>query len=266
MRHTISVLVENKFGVLTRVAGLFSGRGYNIDTLNVAPTQDPTASRMTIVTRGDDATVDQIVKQLNKLVNVISVHDFREGEYVDRELALIKVAVNSKTRAEVMQITDIFRAKIVDVQPKSLTIEVTGDEGKVEKLIGLLKNFGIMDLTRTGNCFDPQVFPVQAVNWLESHPREGNGFNYFTWGGYLLYRRWPEQKVFIDGQTDFYGESLTRAYETAISAEPGWKDVLNKYEVSWAILPPQAPLALALEDDRWKAVYQDGTAVVFEKR
>src|ERR1039457_5268793 len=100
MRHTISVLVENKFGVLTRVAGLFSGRGYNIDSLNVAPTQDPTTSRMTIVTRGDDATVDQIVKQLNKLVNVMHVHDFREGEAVDRELVLVKVGVDSKTRAE----------------------------------------------------------------------------------------------------------------------------------------------------------------------
>src|ERR1017187_10241046 len=125
MRHTISVLVENKFGVLTRVAGLFSGRGYNIDSLNVAPTQDPTTSRMTIVTRGDDATVDQIVKQLNKLV-------------------------------EVMQITDIFRAKIVDVQAKSLTIEVTGDESKVEKLLSLLKTFGIVDLTRTGKVALPR--------------------------------------------------------------------------------------------------------------
>jgi acetolactate synthase-1/3 small subunit len=148
--------VENKFGVLTRVAGLFSGRGYNIDSLNVAPTQDPTASRMTIVTRGDDATVDQIVKQLNKLVNVLHVHDFREGESVDRELVLVKVAVDSKTRAEVMQITDIFRAKIVDVQPKSLTIEATGDEGKMEKLLGLMKSFGIIDLTRTGKVALPR--------------------------------------------------------------------------------------------------------------
>jgi acetolactate synthase I/III small subunit len=156
MRHTISVLVENKFGVLTRVAGLFSGRGYNIDSLNVAPTQDPTTSRMTIVTRGDDATVDQIVKQLNKLVNVMHVHDFREGESVDRELVLVKVTVDSKTRAEVMQISDIFRAKIVDVQPKSLTIEVTGDESKVEKLLGLMKNFGIIDLTRTGKVALPR--------------------------------------------------------------------------------------------------------------
>ena len=104
MRHTISILVENKFGVLTRVAGLFSGRGYNIDTLNVGPTHNPTISRMTIVTRGDDATVEQIVKQLNKLVDVLTVLDFRDGEYVDRELVLVKVKVDSKYRAEVMQI------------------------------------------------------------------------------------------------------------------------------------------------------------------
>jgi acetolactate synthase I/III small subunit len=156
MRHTISVLVENKFGVLTRVAGLFSGRGYNIDTLNVAPTQDASTSRMTIVTRGDDATIDQIIKQLNKLVDVLEVRDFREGEYVDRELILMKVSVDSKTRAEIMQITDIFRAKIVDVQPKSLTIEVTGDESKTEKFIDLMKTFGVVELTRTGKIALPR--------------------------------------------------------------------------------------------------------------
>ena len=156
MRHTISVLVENKFGVLTRIAGLFSGRGYNIDTLNVAPTQDPSASRMTIVTRGDDATLEQIVKQLNKLVDVLKVIDFREGEYVDRELILVKVSVDSKSRAEVMQITDIFRAKIVDVQPKNVTIEITGSEDKVEKFIDLMKAFGILDLTRTGKVSMPR--------------------------------------------------------------------------------------------------------------
>src|SRR5271169_1190789 len=156
MRHTISVLVENKFGALTRIAGLFSGRGYNIDTLNVAPTADPTASRMTIVTRGDDATLDQIVKQLNKLADVMKVQDFREGECVDRELVLVKTAVDSKTRAEVMQITDIFRAKIVDVQPKSLTIEITGAESKVEKFIGLMNSFGVMDITRTGKVALPR--------------------------------------------------------------------------------------------------------------
>jgi len=156
MRHTISVLVENKFGVLTRIAGLFSGRGYNIDTLNVAPTQDPSASRMTIVTRGDDATLEQIVKQLNKLVDVLKVIDFREGEYVDRELILVKVSVDSKSRAQVMQITDIFRAKIVDVQPRSVTIEITGSEDKVEKFIDLMKTFGILDLTRTGKVAMPR--------------------------------------------------------------------------------------------------------------
>src|ERR1051326_7835931 len=161
MRHTISVLVENKFGVLTRVAGLFSGRGYNIDTLNVAPTHDPNTSRMTIVTRGDDATLEQIVKQLNKLVDVLNVQDFREGEYVDRELVLVKAGVDSKTRAEVMQITDIFRAKIVDVQPKTLTIEITGDESKVDKFLDLMKSFGITDLTRTGKVAMPRKAEVK---------------------------------------------------------------------------------------------------------
>jgi acetolactate synthase-1/3 small subunit len=150
MRHTISVLVENKFGVLTRVAGLFSGRGYNIDTLNVAPTQQANTSRMTIVTVGDDATLDQIVKQLNKLVNVLDVVDFRESEFIDRELVLVRVTVNTKTRAEIMQMTDIFRAKIVDVQPKSLTIEITGNESKIDKFLRLMNTFGVLELTRTG--------------------------------------------------------------------------------------------------------------------
>jgi acetolactate synthase-1/3 small subunit len=156
MRHTISVLVENKFGVLTRVAGLFSGRGYNIDTLNVGPTHDPKTSRMTIVTRGDDATVEQIVKQLNKLVDVIEVRDFREGEYVDRELVLAKVRVDSKSRAEVMQITDIFRAKIIDVQADTLTVEITGAEGKVDKFVELMTAFGVVEITRTGRVAMPR--------------------------------------------------------------------------------------------------------------
>ena len=150
MRHTISVLMENTFGVLTRVAGMFSGRGYNIDSLNVAPTHDPEVSRMTIVTRGDDATVEQIVRQLNKLVNVLDVTNFRDYEYIDRELVLVKVKVDGKRRSEVMQITDIFRTKIVDVQPKSMTIEVTGNETKVTKFIELMENFGVLELTRTG--------------------------------------------------------------------------------------------------------------------
>ena len=156
MRHTISILVENKFGVLTRVAGLFSGRGYNIDTLNVGPTQDPKTSRMTIVTHGDEATIEQIVKQLNKLPDVLKVQDFHAGEAVDRELVLVKVAVDSKSRAEVMQIRDIFRAKIVDVQPKTLTIEVTGSESKVEKFLDLMKSFGVQEITRTGQVALPR--------------------------------------------------------------------------------------------------------------
>jgi acetolactate synthase-1/3 small subunit len=156
MRHTISVVVENKFGALTRIAGLFSGRGYNIDTLNVGPTEDPATSRMTIVTRGDDATLEQIVKQLEKLVDVLEVQDFREHEYIDRELVLVKVSVDAKTRAEVMQITDIFRAKIVDVQPKTLTIEITGNESKVEKFLDLMKTFGVTALTRTGKVALPR--------------------------------------------------------------------------------------------------------------
>ncbi len=150
MRHTISVLVENKFGVLTRIAGMFSGRGFNIDTLNVGPTLDPSTSRMTIVVRGDDTVLEQVTKQLNKLVDVIEIQDFREDEYVDRELVLIRVNVNAETRAEVLQICDIFRAKIIDVQHKNVSIEITGNESKVTKFIFLMDPFGITDLTRTG--------------------------------------------------------------------------------------------------------------------
>ncbi len=156
MRHTISVLVENKFGVLTRVAGLFSGRGYNIDSLNVAPTHDATASRMTIVTHGDEATIEQIIKQLNKLPDVLKVQDFHNGDHIDRELVLVRVAVDSKTRPEVMQITTIFRAKIVDVQPKSLTIEITGDESKMDKFLELMNPFGVQEIARTGKIALPR--------------------------------------------------------------------------------------------------------------
>jgi len=156
MKHTLSVLVENRFGVLARIAGLFSGRGFNIDTLNVAPTQDPATSRMTIVVKGDDAVLEQVTKQLNKLVDVIEVRDFREGECVDRELVLIKVGVDAKSRPEVMQICDIFRAKIVDVAHKALTVEITGNETKVSAFIELMTSFGIRDITRTGNVAIPR--------------------------------------------------------------------------------------------------------------
>ncbi len=156
-RHTISVLVENKFGVLTRVTGLFSGRGYNIDTLNVGPTEDPSLSRMTIVTRGDDATVEQIVKQLDKLVDSVKVVDYRKGDYIDRELVLVKVKAASGNRAELCQMAELFRAKVVDVQPESLTIEITGGESKIEKFLGLMKDFGIVELTRTGQVALPRA-------------------------------------------------------------------------------------------------------------
>ena len=156
MRHTLSVLVENKFGVLTRISGLFSGRGFNIDTLNVAPTQDPTQSRMTVVVKGDDAVLEQIIKQLNKLVDAIKVQDFRDGEYVDRELVLLKVGVDTKSRPEVMQICDIFRAKIVDVAHKALTVEITGNESKISAFLDLMEPFGIRDITRTGKVAMPR--------------------------------------------------------------------------------------------------------------
>ncbi|MBJ7259139.1 MAG: acetolactate synthase small subunit [Chthoniobacterales bacterium] len=150
MRHTLSVLVENRFGVLTRVAGMFSGRGFNIDTLNVAPTLDASMSRMTIVVRGDDKTLEQVVKQAEKLVDVIKVDDFRDDEFVDRELVLMRVNVNEKTRSEVLQICDVFRAKIIDVQLNKLLIEISGNESKIAKFISLMENFGIAEITRTG--------------------------------------------------------------------------------------------------------------------
>ena len=150
MRHTLSVLVENRFGVLTRVAGMFSGRGFNIDTLNVAPTLDASMSRMTLVVRGDDKVLEQVVKQTEKLVDVIKVDDFRDDEFVDRELVLMRVNVNEKTRSEVLQICDVFRAKIVDVRLDKLVIEITGNEGKIAKFISLMEHFGIVEMTRTG--------------------------------------------------------------------------------------------------------------------
>src|SRR4030042_3455238 len=126
MKHTISVLVENKFGVLARVAGLFSGRGFNIDSLSVGETLDPTKSRMTIVVNGDDKILEQVTKQLNKLIDIIKVTDFSDNNCVERELVLVKVSVNQETRAEIMQIVDIFRARIVNVHRNHLTVEITG--------------------------------------------------------------------------------------------------------------------------------------------
>jgi acetolactate synthase-1/3 small subunit len=150
VRHTLGVLVENQPGVLSRVAGLFSGRGFNIESLTVAPTLDPQVSHITLVTTGDETIMEQIVKQLNKLVNVIKVIDFREVKFVDREMALIKVKADAITRAEVLRIVDIFRGKVVDVSPNFFTIEVTGDEGKIDAILDLLGQLGIVEVVRTG--------------------------------------------------------------------------------------------------------------------
>jgi acetolactate synthase I/III small subunit len=150
MRHTINVLVENEFGVLARVAGLFSGRGFNIESLSVAETLDPSISTMTIVTRGDDQVLEQITKQLNKLISVIKVTDLLGKEYVAREMVLVKVAAKTETRAEILNITDIFRGKVVDVSPKHYTIEVTGDVEKINAFLELLKPMGIKEVARTG--------------------------------------------------------------------------------------------------------------------
>ena len=150
MRHILAVLVENQQGVLTRGAGLFSRRGYNIESLAVGQTHDPEISRMTIVVDGDDRVIEQVVKQLEKLVDVIDVRDISEAEHVDRELVLIKVKAEPKVRGEIMQIVDIFRARIVDIGHNSLIIECTGDEGKIRAIEKSLKPFGILELVRTG--------------------------------------------------------------------------------------------------------------------
>jgi len=150
MRHTIQVLVENEFGVLARVAGLFSGRGYNIESLSVGETLDPTVSSMTIVTRGDAQVIEQITKQLNKLVSVIKVMDLTDTDHVEREMILVKVTATKETRSEILRIADIFRGKVVDINPRSYVIEVTGDERKIRAFVELLKPMGIRELIRTG--------------------------------------------------------------------------------------------------------------------
>jgi len=150
MQHTITVLVENKPGVLARVSGLFARRGFNIESLAVSITDDPTVSRMTIVVTGDDSTLAQINKQTSKLIDVIRVVDYSEIPTVERELALIKVKAESSDRAAIMQIVDIFRAKIIDISNTSFTIEVTGGIDKVDAIEDLLRPYGIMEVVRTG--------------------------------------------------------------------------------------------------------------------
>jgi acetolactate synthase-1/3 small subunit len=149
-RHTISVLVENKFGVLSRVAGLFSGRGYNIESLSVGETIDPQISIMTIVTSGDDWVVEQITKQLNKLIDVIKLTDLTELDHVEREMILIKVAPKKENKIEVLRTAEIFRGRVVDSSQNTYTIEITGDEKKIEAFIELMKPMGIKEFVRTG--------------------------------------------------------------------------------------------------------------------
>ena len=149
-RHTIGILVQNEPGVLSRIAGLFSGRGYNIENITASETHKPGITRITMVTTGDKKIMEQIVKQLNKLVNVLAVYDFREMDFVARELALIKVRAESAVRGEVLRIVDIFRAKVVDVSPGFYTLEVTGNDSKIGAIIELLQQIGIVEVARTG--------------------------------------------------------------------------------------------------------------------
>jgi len=149
-KHTISLLVDNEPGVLSRVVGLFSGRGFNIESLCVAETMDSQVSRITLVTRGDDAIAEQIKKQLNKLINVVKLYDLTRTERVEREMALVKVKAKAEHRAEILRIVDIFRCKVVDVSPTHYTVEVTGTADKLSAILSLLKPMGIQEIARTG--------------------------------------------------------------------------------------------------------------------
>lgn len=150
MRHTISILVDNESGVLSRIAGLFSARGFNIESLNVAPTHDPEASRITLITSGDDFIIQQIIKRFNNMVNVIEVTDLTDHKRVEREMVLLKVKATKDTRAEILRISDIFRAKVIDISPRSYTLEITGDVEKVTAFIEMLNQYGIKEVARTG--------------------------------------------------------------------------------------------------------------------
>lgn len=149
-KHILSVLVENKFGVLARISGLIAGRGFNIDSLAVGETEDPTASRMTIVVDGDDKTVEQVKKQLNRLIDVISVQDLTKEEHLDRELFICKVSVTSKTRPAVVEIAETVKAEIADIGVKTITILLVGDQTKIKAFLELVKPYGIKEIVRTG--------------------------------------------------------------------------------------------------------------------
>lgn len=163
MRHTLSVLFENKFNAIPRIVGLFSGRGYNINSISFGQGEDPETTRATITTYGDEKVVEQIAKQLNKLVDVIKVTNLTQTSFVERELALVKVQATTATRTEIMQVTDIFRGTIIDVSAKSLTIEITGKEDKINAAIGMLEPFGIREISRTGSVALKREYNPKAV-------------------------------------------------------------------------------------------------------
>ncbi|MFA7693731.1 MAG: acetolactate synthase small subunit [Candidatus Hydrogenedentes bacterium] len=161
-KHMISVLVANQFGVLARVSGMFSARGYNISSLCVGETEDPTVSRMTVTVRGDDNVLAQIIQQLNKLVDVMRVEDLTNRSFVERELVMIRVNADQKRRSEVLEIAEIFRGKIVDLDNSTMTVEVTGAHAKVKAFIDMMRSFGIIEMVRTG-----EIAIARAANSLE---------------------------------------------------------------------------------------------------
>lgn len=165
MRHTISILVDNEPGVLARIAGLFSARGFNIESLCVAETLDQTSSRITLVTSGDDWIIEQIIKRFNNMINVIKVQDLIEVSHVEREMVLVRVEATQETRAEILRMADIFRAKVIDVGPKSYALELTGDKEKVNAFLELLKPMGIKEIARTG--------VVAMAREVQNHKRGG---------------------------------------------------------------------------------------------
>ena len=149
-RHIFSVMVENRFGVLARVVSLFSGRGFNIDSLNVAETHDKSVSQITLVTHGDAQIIEQIYHHLNRLIDVIDVTDISTGTHVERELILIKIATTPQTRADILQVAEVFRGRVIDMKPASIVLEITGDEGKLKAAIDIYNTYGILELARTG--------------------------------------------------------------------------------------------------------------------
>ena len=171
--HTISVLVENEFGVLARVAGLFSGRGYNIESLTVNEDPlDPTVSRIVLVTSGDDQVVEQINKQLNKLVSVIKITDYKDVETIDREMVIVKVAVDERTRSELDSIVTAFRAHVIDIGPRAITVELTGDSEKIKAFISIVRPLGIKEVVRSGKVAMARAVQLNNNNHLGRRARE----------------------------------------------------------------------------------------------